>query len=59
MPHSGMDQNLVLLNAVNSKYNSVKDGKLFTDASIISRLFSGKTVCRVPLETSFVFSTGT
>jgi len=41
MPHSGMNHNLVLLNADISKYNSVKDGKLFTDAIISSRSFVG------------------
>lgn len=35
------NQNLVLLNAVNTKYNSVKDSQPFTDANINSS-FTGR-----------------
>lgn len=36
------NHNLVLLNAVISKYNSVKDSKPFTDANINNRFLSAE-----------------
>jgi hypothetical protein len=46
MPHLNRNPNLVLLNTVISKYNSVKDGEPFTDANNNSRFFISKTAGR-------------